>query len=45
MNPVSVAQKMTADEFLRLPEDPNGFTSQLIDGEVVITSHRRCINT
>ncbi len=36
MNPMSVAQKMTADEFLRLPEDPNGFTSQLIDGEVVM---------
>ncbi len=36
MNAMSVAQKMTAEEFLRLPEDPNGFTSQLIDGEVVM---------
>jgi Uma2 family endonuclease len=36
MNPMSVAQTMTADEFLLMPEDPNGFTSQLIDGEVVM---------
>lgn len=36
MNPMSVAQKMTADEFLRLPEDPFGRTSQLIAGEVVM---------
>ena len=27
MNSMSVAQKMTADEFLRLPEDPTGFTA------------------
>jgi Uma2 family endonuclease len=36
MNPMSVARRMAADEFLRLPEDPFGFSSQLIDGEVVM---------
>ena len=36
MRAMSVAQKMTADEFLRLPENPFGHSSQLIDGEVVM---------
>ncbi len=36
MNPMSVAQRMTADEFLLLGEDPSGRTSQLIAGEVVM---------
>jgi Uma2 family endonuclease len=36
MNPMSVAQRMTADEFLLLGEDPSGRTSQLIAGEIVM---------
>ena len=36
MNPMSVAQRMTADEFLLQDEDPSGRTSQLINGEVVM---------
>jgi len=38
MTPMSVAQKMTADEFLRLPPDPGVWTRELIDGEVVVTA-------
>lgn len=36
MSSMSVALKMTADEFLALDEDPSGRTSQLIAGEVVM---------
>ncbi len=36
MTAMPVAQRMTADEFLLLPENPYGFSSQLIDGEVVM---------
>lgn len=36
MTAMSVAQRMTADEFLRLPEGTDGRTSQLVDGEVVM---------
>lgn len=36
MTAMSVAQRMTADELLRMPQDPSGPTSQLIDGEVVL---------
>jgi Uma2 family endonuclease len=38
MTPMSVAQKMTADEFLRLPPDPRAWTRELIDGEVVVNA-------
>ncbi len=38
MNPMSVAQKMTADEFLRLPLDDDVWTRELIDGEVVVNA-------
>ena len=38
MSPMSVAQKMTADEFLRLPPDTRAWTRELIDGEVVVTT-------
>jgi Uma2 family endonuclease len=38
MTPMSVAQRMTADEFLRLPPDPGAWTRELIDGEVVVNA-------
>ncbi len=38
MNPMSVAQRMTADEFLRLPLDDRAWTRELIDGEVVVNA-------
>jgi len=41
MSPMSVAQKMTADEFLRLPRDPRWWTRELIDGEVVVDAPSR----
>ena len=37
---MSVAQTMTADEFLLLGEDPSGRTSQLSAGEVVVNEPR-----
>ncbi len=47
MTPMSVAQRMTADEFLLLDEDPSGRTSQLIAGEVVMNEplapHQRVV--
>lgn len=36
MTAMPVAQTMTADEFLRMPENAFGHSSQLIDGEVVM---------
>jgi Uma2 family endonuclease len=38
MNPMSVAQQMTADDFLRLPLDDDVWTRELIDGEVVVNA-------
>ena len=38
MSAMSVAQRMTADEFLRLPPDESAWTRELIDGEVVVNA-------
>lgn len=44
MEAMTATAQMTAEEFLALPEDPNGQRSQLIDGEVVMSEPTRMHN-